>query len=602
MSAIPPVIDVLNTLLSVRAEKMLERRRRVPRVACSRRGFLYSSVASALAASTWLKSVHGQTKGTKSPKDGSKTSPSPVPGDSSGVPFAIRPFEAELPIPEVIQPVGVGQAPYTPGEVEHGIAPEFANLAQWERMPTKYYSLDIREAVHEFIPGVQTPVWTYGGSVPGPTFRSRIGEPAVVRFRNLLPVEQSVHLHGGHLPAHADGYPTFYTLPGKARDYFYPNTVPLHNGELDFSEAPSTAWYHDHAMDIAGHNVYMGLAGLHLYRDDLESNLIDMHVLPGDAYDIPLVLMDRKFNADGTLAYDFLDHNGQLGNVHLVNGKVQPKLVVERRKYRFRVCDAANARFYMLRLSSGQPFLQICNDSWMLPKALLRNEVFLSMGNRADLVIDFSNAPSELYLENVIQQTDGRGPDGKYIYGNGAGEMKYAEQPTRLLKFEVVGSPVANDARVAENTPLRPHTAIRADEIEVTRRFEFDRKNGAWVINGKFFDPGRADAVPRLGSAERWILTNGGGGWWHPVHIHLESHQLQKISGRVPPEWLRYKSDTTVLGPNDEAEIFMKFRTFPGPFAFHCHNLEHEDMRMMGVVDPRVKRVKEPTRVTANFS
>jgi hypothetical protein len=25
----------------------------------------------------------------------------------------------------------------------------------------------------------------------------------------------------------------------------------------------------------------------------------------------------------------------------------------------------------------------------------------------------------------------------------------------------------------------------------------------------------------------------------------------------------------------------MKFRTFTGPFVFHCHNNNHEDMRMM---------------------
>jgi FtsP/CotA-like multicopper oxidase with cupredoxin domain len=49
----------------------------------------------------------------------------------------------------------------------------------------------------------------------------------------------------------------------------------------------------------------------------------------------------------------------------------------------------------------------------------------------------------------------------------------------------------------------------------------------------------------------------------------------------------RFKVDTSMLGPNTEVEMFMKFRTFKGPFVFHCHNLEHEDMRMMFVFDPR---------------
>jgi FtsP/CotA-like multicopper oxidase with cupredoxin domain len=69
--------------------------------------------------------------------------------------------------------------------------------------------------------------------------------------------------------------------------------------------------------------------------------------------------------------------------------------------------------------------------------------------------------------------------------------------------------------------------------------------------------------------------------------MHLESHQIQKIDGKIPPMSERFKVDTSMLGPNTEVEMFMKFRTFKGPFVFHCHNLEHEDMRMMFVFDPR---------------
>ncbi|MFN5074383.1 MAG: multicopper oxidase domain-containing protein, partial [Planctomyces sp.] len=83
------------------------------------------------------------------------------------------------------------------------------------------------------------------------------------------------------------------------------------------------------------------------------------------------------------------------------------------------------------------------------------------------------------------------------------------------------------------------------------------------------------------------ILRNGSGGWWHPVHVHLESHQIQKVNGSIPPLSERFKVDTTMLGPNTEAEIFMRFRTFRGPVVFHCHNIEHEAMRRLVVFDPR---------------
>lgn len=545
-----------------------------------RRGFLRGSLAGSLGLSL-LASAGAQNK----TNPGNKPIPGPPP-----TPFTITPFAVDLPIPRVIVPLSSGRAPYTPGACHHGIAPEFSDLRLYQVRPTKYYALDMVAAVHEFIPGVQTPVWTYGGTVPGPTFRTLTGEPVVIRFTNRLPVETSVHLHGGHLPAHADGHPTFYVLPGKARDYFYPNTVPLRNGLRDITESPSTLWYHDHAMDITGHNAYMGLQGFYLNFDDLENNLIASNILPGGVYDVPLVLSDKRFKADGSLYYDFLNHDGELGDVFCVNGKVQPKFTVERRKYRFRILGGSNSRHYRLRLSNGQSFLQIGNDSWLLPNAIVKESVLIAPAKRADIVIDFTNAPSEFYLENTLAQTDGKKPDETQTIS-----------PIPLIKFIVKPGSAAANSTITAGTPLRPHVAIQDSEIEATRRFVFDKSNGGYVINEQFYDPDRADAVPRLGSAERWILENAGGGWWHPVHIHLESHQIRRINGSPPAPESAFKSDTVILRGGDVAEIVMKFRTFYGPFVFHCHNLEHEDMRMMFNVDPRSVAVQAPTPIVRQF-
>ena len=172
-----------------------------------------------------------------------------------------------------------------------------------------------------------------------------------------------------------------------------------------------------------------------------------------------------------------------------------------------------------------------------------------------------------------------------------------------MMQFRVRGPRRTDSATVAPGTPLRPHVPIRAAEVVRTRIFEFSRSRGAWVINGKFFDEGRADAVPRLGTAERWVLRNSSGGWWHPVHIHLESHQEIRRNGGPPLPANRWKSDTCILGGGSEVEILMRFRTFRGPFVFHCHNLEHEDMRMMFVFDPRTGQVSyaEPSPPQALF-
>ncbi|MEE8551230.1 MAG: multicopper oxidase domain-containing protein, partial [Gemmatimonadota bacterium] len=79
---------------------------------------------------------------------------------------------------------------------------------------------------------------------------------------------------------------------------------------------------------------------------------------------------------------------------------------------------------------------------------------------------------------------------------------------------------------------------------------------------------------------------NGSGGWWHPLHTHLEGFQIKKVDGELPRRERRFNSDLVQLEGGFVAELLIKFRTFTGPFAFHCHNIEHEDMRMMGAHDP----------------
>ncbi|MDB4338945.1 multicopper oxidase family protein, partial [Rubripirellula sp.] len=508
-----------------------------------------------------------------------------------GTPITFEKFTQAMPVPAVKQPLAVGKenSPFVVGDCFHGVAPEYftrtvsedPSLKYPEKYPEKYYEMTIRDVIGEVIPGVQTPCCGYDGMVPGPTFKSRGLEPCVVRVHNETKYECSVHLHGGHNPSHSDGYPNFYVLPGRARDYYYTNTIPYHHGVPDVGEAPSTMWYHDHGMDVTAHTCVLGMAGFHIQIDDFEQSLIDNKVLPDDPYDIPLMIADRRFNEDGTIFFDPLDHNGYLGDVYVANGKAHPYFKVQRRKYRFRFLNGCNARHIELRLSDGRPFVGLANDSWLFPRSISRDTILLSPAKRADVVIDFSKVnANELYLENILSQDDGRGPNGKL-------DRRDTEIPgVGVVKFVIEGDPVPNDVSVDVGTELRDHIPILESEIEATRVFEFHRRKGAWQINQEFYDEFKSNACPRVGSAERWILRNTAGGWWHPIHIHLESHQIQSIDGKAPPPEWAHKSDVAMLGPNTETELFMKFRTFTGPFVFHCHNLEHEDMRMMFVFDP----------------
>lgn len=261
------------------------------------------------------------------------------------------------------------------------------------------------------------------------------------------------------------------------------------------------------------------------------------------------------------------------------------------------------------------------------------------MANRADLVVDFKQLAPHLkageqavfYLVNTMGQTDGRGPKVKLddpgdprvlplpfdtvATADGVPATRVAEmaRPVALMKIIVDGPPVADDVSIDRDTCLNPHDPIEDHEVQAVREFVFERGKGAWQINGRFYDPTLANAAPTHDSAEEWVLRNGGGGWWHPIHIHLESHQLvsyQKdfdadaiIDTQDPPAIPRLAHpievlgqlprgdqvglhDTQVLGPNTVVRIRMRFRTWSGPFVFHCHNLEHEDMRMMFNFEP----------------
>lgn len=577
--------------------------------------------------------------------------------------FGYRPFTQPLFIPEVLTALtgrsrlgpapgayprtsGSSGRPRTPtgnfSEVTHGIAPEFGRgPAEWNRFNSGFsagntheqeFLIVTEETAHRFVPGgPDVPVFTYrdgtkapgSGSLPGPTIVAEYLAPVVLRNHNALTrdrsgvnstehdVETSIHLHGGHIPAHADGYPDFYCLAGEARDYFYPNIAPkrtdpgtliapVGGGEFDTTWIPSTLWYHDHAMDITGYNVIKGLAGFYLVFDDRQRDLAARGVIPptvnadgtlatdafGGPLDIGLALQDQRFNADGTLFYDFLDHNGRLGDVFTVNGVVQPRHKVERRKYRLRILNASNARTYEIRLSTRRKMSIIGTDSWLLPRAIEVESFQLAQGQRHDVIIDFRDAPDEVYLENILVQTDGRG----------AKEVDPSKERDLLLKFEVSGSN-SSEPRCTEGTVIRGFAGVdpegqfsfhRKEEIVATRDFRFDRSLGAWTVNGRFFNPRRADAMPTLGrGAERWILENSSGGWWHPIHSHCEGFQIRSINGRRPRRERQFNCDLVNLEGGFTAEVFVKFRTFTGPFVFHCHAIEHEDMRMMGVIDPR---------------
>lgn len=523
------------------------------------------------------------------------TPPAPPPSPPT------TPWQEELEVTPPLQPRN-SLSPPPQRTAANGEVGRAAHQA-WTRFPPqKLYELTVKEASHRFHPELPTQtVWGLDGSCPGPVIHARYGEPVLLRLRNQLPQlaqgfgapEISLHLHNMHTPSESDGYPVDWwsgadcgpTLagPGGFKDHHYPMVyagLDAYGGIGDPREGLGTLWYHDHRIDFTASNVYRGIAGFFLAFDDLDSgderdpNPQALR-LPSGRFDMPLLLADRRFDSGGYLTFDQFNGDGFIGDKFTVNGKVQPWLRVQRRKYRLRLLDGGPSRFYDLQLRHNgvpQTFRYIANDGNLLTAPLTATSVRLGVAERADIVVDFARYQTgdALYLVNRLSHLDGRKP-----------EKDYLATPVPLLKFVVDGdADEPDESRVPAVLRALPPTepAVR------TRFFNFDRSNGAWTINERLFN-NRPVASPKKGTAEIWVLRNLSGGWAHPVHVHFEEMRVLSRNGNTPPPHERGRKDVIVLGPNETARVYLRFRDFIGKYVLHCHNAVHEDHSMMARYD-----------------
>lgn len=415
---------------------------------------------------------------------------------------------------------------------------------------TDYYTLTEKTANASIVPGKTTPVWTYNGvengNYLGPTIKATSGRAVKVHLVNNLTESTALHLHGAHVGSASDGGPMDLVAPGASRDYTYPN-----------NQSARAQWYHDHAMDKTAEHVYKGMAGMYLISDPQEAALN----LPSGANDIPLVLQDRQFNSDGTLAYNQDSssiRDGFMGDTQLVNGAPQPYLKVGTRKMRFRVLNGSNGRYYTLRLSNGQPITQIGNEGGLFSAPVSSSSITLAPAERADIVIDFSKVAVGT---SVTLQ-------------NGSGYSSAGD----LMRFDV-NTAVTDTSTVP--TTLRPFTALSPAASTVNRTFTISQNNGSWMFNNQVYGMGRIDADVKLNATETWTFDNRSG-QEHPIHLHDINFQVLTIGGNAPPPNAREWKETVNVPAWSSAKIIVKFVDFTGTYVFHCHILEHEDKGLMG--------------------
>src|SRR5713226_5469604 len=490
-------------------------------------------------------------------------------------------------------------------------------------------------------------IWGYnlGGSAssdvatfPGPTIVTHYQTPWVIRRFNELPdqsqnggfgvPEMSTHLHNFHSAPESDGGPCRWFFRGQYFDYYFTaqqaGFASDHQPNGDINESLSTMWYHDHRIDHTAENTYKGLEGFHLLFNqfDTGSETTGFRLPTYPQFDIPIILNDKLLDpTTGLICFDTFNFKGLLGDVQLANGIVQPFLSVNQRRYRFRVLDGGPSRFYELFLTDPNnvntviPFWVIANDGNLLPKPVQVTSFRIGVAERYDIIIDFTQVKkligsnSTVRLENRLEQKDGTGPTGT-VLAAGDSNGKYC------MEFRI-GSQVT-DGSVDPATGPSFYTLPSVVAPLVSRNFVFDRSNGQWVINNKFMDCNTIRFTVQQNSAENWSIINPRNDWQHPIHIHLEEHQIlsRTASGHhdrtefqfsggysgdgwgssgygsgsganggtnangVPTVELSRK-DVTRLQFNETDVLFFRFRDFIGDYPLHCHNTVHEDHAMM---------------------
>ncbi|WP_371675093.1 multicopper oxidase family protein [Streptomyces sp. NBC_01276] len=416
---------------------------------------------------------------------------------------------------------------------------------------TSYYRMNLKEASKEIVPGLTTRLRTFNGSFPGPVIKAESGRRVVVRQTNSLSVPTSIHLHGAHVPQDSDGSPMdLIEADGGTKTYTYPNTQPHAN-----------LWFHDHAHHMESENVFRGMTGTYVLTDDIERRLR----LPSGAYDVPVSLRDARFAQNGELIYEMGDFKHR--NVILANGRAWPYFEVAARKYRFRLTNTANQRFFALRLADGSEIVQIGTDGGLLPAPHRTDTVAISPGERADVVIDFSRYPVGTTIELVNKDV---------------APFESADVVGKVIQFRVTRT--ARDDSVVPDTlrtlpPLPAATVNRSFDMKMD---ETGSPGSQAYINGKTYDMDRIDTEIAYGATEIWTVKNSNQFAPHNFHMHLVQFRVLERNGQpVTAGSETGLKDTVPLKPGETVKLQATFTGYRGTYVYHCHLFDHGAMGMM---------------------
>lgn len=431
-----------------------------------------------------------------------------------------------------------------------------------------YYHVTMQEVTAQLHRDLSfSKLWGFNGSFPGPVLEARVGKPLMVEWanklpkRHLLPAETAlngpeccsvIHLQGGRTPSGSDGYPDDWVASGKSLAYYYPN-----------NQDAALLTYHDHTRGMSHLNVYAGLQGMYLLRDESEASLN----LPKGKYEIPLMLCERSLFADGRLRYAAPASHEEHGSVILANGKITPYLDVESHRYRLRIANGSNAQPFRLRMGEGHAMYVIGGDQGLLSAPVKVSEILLWPGERTDVVVDFMEASGR----NLVLASDN----------------------TPIMQFRVRSSDSTDESALPPS--LMPVRRLRERDASRVRRMTLELPAG--TSQAALRSAGTDTVItekPVLGSTEIWEIVNPTEEV-HPVHLHMVRFQIldrrgfdvahyretKEVRSSVPPNLVAKEEsgwkDTVRCEKGQVTRIIVPFEPYAGRYLWHTRIFEDED-------------------------
>ncbi len=234
------------------------------------------------------------------------------------------------------------------------------------------------------IDGEEVTVFSYEGSVPGPTITVHEGDRVIVHFENDLPEgwNSTIHWHGIEGSNASDGTPVTQLAVQPGESFTYDFIAPR----------AGTFWYHPHIRGVQ--SVFGGLYGALIVTSDDEAELVDRGILP--MREETLIFSDITAEAGAVRDLSTISSleamNGTEGKVLLVNGQEQPEFNLEEGEgIRLRLINTSVSRYYRLSVP-GHHLVRFGGEGGLLDEAVLDGGMQMGMSMGMPATMCMSNA------------------------------------------------------------------------------------------------------------------------------------------------------------------------------------------------------------------